>query len=52
MGPLPANILLHTAFDVWAHLWRQKQARGQVPIVRCADDFVPGFRYPSDAQAM
>ena len=52
ISPLLANIFLHHAFDVWAHLWGQKQARGQVTIVRYADDFVVGFRYPSDAQAM
>jgi group II intron reverse transcriptase/maturase len=52
ISPLLANIFLHYAFDIWADLWRRRQARGRVVIVRYADDFVIGFQYHSDAQAM
>jgi len=48
-SPLLANIYLHYVFDLWADQWRKTQARGEVIIVRYADDFVVGFQYESDA---
>jgi RNA-directed DNA polymerase len=51
ISPLLANIYLYYAFDQWAHHWRKKRARGQVVIVRFADDFVMGFEHRSDAEA-
>jgi group II intron reverse transcriptase/maturase len=52
ISPLLANIVLHYALDLWAHQWRRRHARGRVVIVRYADDFVMGFQYEDDAQAM
>jgi RNA-directed DNA polymerase len=49
ISPLLANIYLHYVFDLWADQWRKTQARGEVIIVRYADDFVVGFQYESDA---
>jgi group II intron reverse transcriptase/maturase len=49
ISPLLANIYLHYAFDLWANQWRRRHARGDVIIVRYADDFVVGFRYRNDA---
>lgn len=49
ISPLLANVFLHYALDQWAHEWRKTKARGDVIIVRYADDFVMGFQYPSDA---
>jgi retron-type reverse transcriptase len=40
-SPLLANVYLHYVFDLWAHQWRGRHARGEVVIVRFADDFVP-----------
>ncbi len=37
--PLLANVYLHYVFDLWADQWRRKQGRGEVIIVRYADDF-------------
>src|ERR1035438_9893430 len=37
-SPLLANIYLHYVLDLWVHAWRQKQARGEVMVVRYADD--------------
>lgn len=51
ISPLLANIYLHYAFDLWARQWRQRHARGEVIVVRCADDWVAGFQYIGDAQA-
>lgn len=51
ISPLLANIMLHHVLDRWAHAWRQKNARGEVIIVRYADDFIVGFQYEQDAKA-
>jgi group II intron reverse transcriptase/maturase len=50
IGPLLANIYLHYAFDLWAQSWRKRCARGDVILVRFADDIVAGFQYRSDAE--
>jgi RNA-directed DNA polymerase len=52
ISPLLANIFLHYAFDNWARTQKERHARGKVVIVRYADDFVMGFEYRSDAEAM
>ena len=49
-SPLLANIYLHYAFDLWVHAWRQKQAHGDVIVVRFADDIVIGFQSKLDAE--
>lgn len=49
-SPLLANIYLHYAFDLWVQAWRQKRARGDVIVVRYADDIVLGFQVKSDAE--
>ena len=51
ISPLLANIYLHYVFDQWIAVWRRKHARGDVIVVRYADDFVIGFQYRSDAKA-
>jgi RNA-directed DNA polymerase len=51
LSPLLANVYLHYVLDLWAGWWRKKHARGQVIIVRFADDFVTGFGYREDAEA-
>jgi group II intron reverse transcriptase/maturase len=48
ISALLANVYLHYAFDLWASEWR-KSARGDVYVVRYADDFVLGFQYRDDA---
>jgi group II intron reverse transcriptase/maturase len=50
ISPLLANIYLHYAFDLWVRAWRQKQARGDLIVVRYADDVVLGFQHRSDAE--
>src|SRR6266705_4280470 len=39
-SPLLANIYLHYVFDLWVHQWRKTKAKGDVIVVRWADDFV------------
>jgi len=50
VSPVLANIYLHYAFDLFAHQWRQRKARGEVIIVRYADDILMGFQYRDDAE--
>lgn len=49
-SPLLANIYLHYAFDLWVQAWRRKVARGDVVVVRYADDAVLGFEHKDEAE--
>jgi len=40
VSPMLANVYAHYVLDLWAHQWRTRHARGDVIIVRWADDFV------------
>jgi group II intron reverse transcriptase/maturase len=50
ISPLLANIYLHYAFDLWANRWRQREATGDMIILRYADDTVIGFELEADAR--
>lgn len=50
ISPLLANIYLHYAFDLWVQQWRTRQARGDVIVVRYADDFIVGFQHRHEAE--
>lgn len=50
ISPLLANIYLHYVFDLWAQQWRQRHARGDVILVRYADDIVAGFEHRAEAE--
>ena len=50
ISPLLANLYLHYVFDLWVQRWRTKQARGDVVVVRFADDFAVGFQHRQDAE--
>jgi len=50
ISPVLANIYLHYVLDLWARQWRQRHARGDVIVVRYADDSVVGFRTKVQAQ--
>jgi len=49
VSPLLANIYLHYVLDLWIQQWRSRHARGDVVVVRYADDFIVGFQYHADA---
>lgn len=49
ISPLLANLYLHYVLDVWAQAWREKVAKGDMIIVRYADDAVLGFQNREDA---
>jgi group II intron reverse transcriptase/maturase len=50
ISPILANLYLHHVLDLWAKAWRRKVARGEMIIVRYADDGVLGFEYREDAE--
>jgi RNA-directed DNA polymerase len=50
VSPLLANVYLHYVFDLWGKVWRKKVAKGDVIVVRYADDLVLGFQYRADAE--
>ena len=49
VSALLANVYLHYVFDLWARQWRRRHARGDVVVVRFADDLVVSFQYRDDA---
>jgi len=51
ISPLLANVYLHYVFDLWVQWWRTQQARGDVIVVRYADDFIVGFQHRGEAEA-
>ena len=50
VSPLIANAYLHYVFDLWAEVWRKKVAKGDMVILRYADDLVVGFQHRTDAE--
>jgi group II intron reverse transcriptase/maturase len=52
ISPLMSNVYLHYVLDLWVQRWRKRHARGEVYVVRYADDAVLGFQYEQDALAM
>jgi group II intron reverse transcriptase/maturase len=51
ISPLLSNVYLHYVFDLWIEWWRKHRCRGDVVVVRYADDFVIGFESHSEATA-
>lgn len=50
ISPMLANIYLHYVIDLWAGQWRRQEAKGDMIIVRYADDMVLGFEHEADAR--
>ena len=50
VSPLLANVYLHYVYDLWAEQWRSRHAKGDMIIVRYADDQIVGFQHRSDAE--
>src|SRR5437667_1618028 len=50
VSPLLANVYLHYVFDLWVEVWRKNVAKGDVIVVRYADDLVLGFQHRTDAE--
>ena len=52
ISPMLANIFLHTILDEFVHNWRKSEARGEIYIVRYADDFVIAAERKEDAKRL
>jgi group II intron reverse transcriptase/maturase len=50
ISPLLANIYLHHVLDLWAERHRRCEVKGDMIIVRYADDVVAGFEQEEDAR--
>ena len=50
ISPLLANIYLHYVFDLWVKQGRRVKVRGDMIVVRFADDFVVGFEHREDGE--
>jgi RNA-directed DNA polymerase len=50
VSPLLANVYLHYVFDLWVEAWRKKLAKGDMIVVRYADDLVVGFENRAEAE--
>jgi hypothetical protein len=50
ISPFLANIYLYYVFDQWVHQGRKTQAKGDVIVIRYADDFIGGFPYRHEAE--
>ncbi len=50
ISPLLSNVYLHYVFDLWIAWWRGNRSRGDVVVVRYADDFVIGFEHEHEAK--
>jgi len=49
ISPLLANVYLHYVFDLWVRDWRRR-AKGDVIVVRYADDIIVGFQHEWEAR--
>lgn len=52
ISPLLANVFLHYVVDEFVHGWRKTEAKGEVYIVRYADDFVIACEREDDARKL
>jgi group II intron reverse transcriptase/maturase len=52
ISPILANLYLHYVLDLWVDQWRRREARGDVIIVRYADDAVLGFQFRDEAERL
>jgi len=50
ISPVLANIYLHYVYDLWVRQWRKRYAKGDVIVVRYADDSVMGFEHEYEAR--
>lgn len=51
ISPILANVFLHYVFDLWIERWRRQPGRGDIVVVRYADDIVMGFERQEEAIA-
>lgn len=52
ISPILANIYLHYVLDLWFERVARKNIRGEVQLIRYADDFIIGFQYQEQAEKL
>lgn len=50
VSPLLANLYSHCVFELWVPRRRRREVRGDVVVLRFADDFVVGFQHRQEAE--
>src|ERR1700726_3344986 len=50
ISPFLGNVYLLYVYDLWVRRWRQRQAAGQMIVIRYADDTIVGFEHSQDAE--
>ncbi len=50
ISPLLCNVYMHYALDKWLHEIVRPLLKGEIFLIRYADDFIIGFEYAEDAQ--
>lgn len=50
VSPLLANVYLHYVLDLWVEQWRKRHAKGDVIVLRYADDVVLGIQHQAEAE--
>lgn len=51
ISPVLANVYLHYALDLWFEKWVKPRVKGEVYLIRYADDFIVMFQYENEAKA-
>lgn len=51
ISPTLANVYLHYVLDLWITVKIARESRGEVYLIRYADDFICFFQYQDDAEA-
>ncbi len=49
ISPLLCNVYMHYALDKWLHEIVRPLLKGEIFLIRYADDFIIGFEYAEDA---
>jgi RNA-directed DNA polymerase len=50
ISPLMCNVYMHYALDTWIHETVRPLLKGEMFLIRYADDFIIGFEYEEDAK--
>jgi len=50
ISPILANIYLHYVLDIWFERVVKKELKGEMKLIRYADDFIIGMQYQDQAQ--
>lgn len=52
VSPILANIYLHYVLDLWFEVEAKKEIKGDIQLIRYADDFVIGLEYKEQAEKL